>query len=59
VESRRVFKACGKTAVTARKVALQMLCNTVIAMTDALRDQVWAMTRMSRDHVAPRRPDAR
>lgn len=46
VESLRVLKACRKTAVTARRVALQMIHNTIICAPDILRDQLRHMTRM-------------
>ncbi len=46
VESLRVLKACRKTGVNARRVALQMIQNTIIAAPDALRDQLRSMTRM-------------
>ena len=45
-ESLRVLKACRKTAVTARRVALQMIHNTIICASDVLRDQLRHMTRM-------------
>ena len=38
--------ACRKTAVTARRIALQMVHNTIVAAPDALREQVRTMTRM-------------
>jgi transposase len=37
VESLRVLKACRKTAVNARRIALQMIQNTIIAAPDAWR----------------------
>ena len=46
VESLRVLKACRKTAVTARRVALQMIHNTIVCAPDILRDQLRHMTRM-------------
>lgn len=46
VESLRVLKACRKTAVNARRIALQMIQNTIIAAPDGLRDQLRGMTRM-------------
>ena len=36
----------GKTAVAARRVALQMIQNTIVCAPDALRDMLRAMTRM-------------
>lgn len=46
VESLRVLRACRKTAVNARRIALQMIQNTIIAAPDGLRDQLRQMTRM-------------
>lgn len=46
VESLRVLRACRKTAVSARKIALQMIQNTIVAAPDALREQLRSMTRM-------------
>ncbi|EXL07034.1 transposase [Brucella anthropi] len=46
VESLRVLKACRKTAVNARRIALQLIQNTIIAAPDVLRDQLRRMTRM-------------
>ena len=46
IEALRVLVACRKTAVTARRVALQMIQNTIISAPDALRDQLRVMTRM-------------
>ena len=46
VESLRVLKACRKTAVNARRIALQMIQNTIIAAPDGLRDLLRGMTRM-------------
>jgi transposase len=46
VESLRVLKACRKSAVNARRIALQMIQNTIIAAPDRLRDQLRSMTRM-------------
>jgi hypothetical protein len=37
IESFRVLKACRKTAVAARRVALQMIHNTIICAPDDLR----------------------
>src|SRR5690606_8984836 len=39
-------KACRKTAVNARRIALQLIQNTIIAAPDVLRDQLRRMTRM-------------
>ena len=38
--------ACRKTAVSARRVALQMIHNTIICAPDGLRDQLRSLTRM-------------
>ena len=46
VESLRVLRACRKTAVAARRVALQMIQNTIVCAPDALRDILRNMTRM-------------
>jgi transposase len=46
VESLRVLTACRKTAVAARRVALQMIQNTIVCAPDGLRDVLRAMTRM-------------
>lgn len=46
IESLRVLKACRKTAVAARRVALQMIHNTVICAPDELRDTLRKLTRM-------------
>jgi transposase len=46
IEALRVLKACRKTAVQARRIALQMIGNTIIAAPDHLRDNLRKMTRM-------------
>src|SRR5215813_3820376 len=46
VESLRVLKACRKTAVVARRIALQMIQNTIVCAPDNLRDLLRNMTRM-------------
>src|SRR6266436_8148755 len=46
IESLRVLMACRKTAVTARRVALQLIHNTIVCAPDGLRDQLRNMTRM-------------
>jgi transposase len=46
IESLRVLKACRKTAVAARRVALQMIQNTVVCAPDQLRDMLRKLTRM-------------
>lgn len=46
IESLRVLRACRKTAVAARRVALQMIHNTIVCAPDDLRDQLRKLTRM-------------
>lgn len=46
IEALRVLVACRKTAVAARRIALQMIQNTIVAAPDGLRDQLRIMTRM-------------
>ena len=46
VKSLRVLKVCRKTAVNVRRIALQMIHNTIIAAPDRLRDQLRRLTRM-------------
>ena len=46
VEALRVLKACRKTAVAARRIALQMIHNTIVCAPDGLRDTLRNMTRM-------------
>ena len=46
IEALRVLKACRKTAVQARRIALQMIGNTIVSAPDALRDTLRKMTRM-------------
>jgi transposase len=46
IESLRVLMACRKTAVAARRVALQLIQNTIVCAPDGLRDQLRSMTRM-------------
>lgn len=46
IEALRVLKACRKTAVQARRIALQMIGNTIVAAPDDLRDSLRRMTRM-------------
>ena len=45
-ESLRVLKVCRKTAVAARRVALQLIHNTIVCAPDELRDVLRTMTRM-------------
>lgn len=46
VESLRVLKVCHKTAVAARRVALQLIQNTIVSAPDELRESLRTMTRM-------------
>jgi transposase len=46
IESLRVLKACRKTAVAARRVALQMIHNTIVCAPDELRQALRKLTRM-------------
>ena len=46
IEALRVLKACRKTAVAARRVALQMIQNTVVCAPDELREALRKLTRM-------------
>ena len=46
VKALRVLMACRKTAVSARRVALQMIQNTIVYAPDGLRDDLRKMTRM-------------
>lgn len=46
IEALRVLVVCRKTAGTARRIALQMIQNTIVAAPDGLRDQLRIMTRM-------------
>ena len=46
IESLRVLKACRKTAVAARRVALQMIHTTIVSAPDELREALRTMTRM-------------
>lgn len=48
VEALRVLKACRKTAVSARRVALQLIQNTIVSAPDDLRDTLRRMTRAQR-----------
>jgi len=58
VESLRVLRVCRKTAVNARRIALQMIQATIIAAPDGLRDQLRQMTRMQLIRfLAALRPD--
>ena len=46
IESLRVLRACRKTAVAARRVALQMIHNTIVCAPDELRESLRTLTRM-------------
>jgi transposase len=46
IESLRVLKVCRKTAVAARRVALQMIHTTLVAAPDELREPLRTLTRM-------------
>ena len=46
IEALRVLSACRKTAVAARRIALQMIQNTVVCAPDSLREVLRSMTRM-------------
>jgi transposase len=46
LESLRVLKACRKTAVAARRVALQLIHNTIVCAPEDLRYALRKMTRM-------------
>ena len=58
VESLRVLKVCRKTAVQARRVALQIIQTTIVCAPDHLRDALRKMTRMQLIRtLAASRPD--
>ncbi len=46
IESLRTLKVCRKTAVAARRIALQMLQITIVSAPEELRDQLRKLTRM-------------
>ena len=46
IESLRVLKTCRKTAMAARRVALQVIQMNIISAPDELREQLRCMTRM-------------
>lgn len=46
IESLRVLRICRKTAVQARRIALQMIQMTVVCAPDKVRDPLRSMTRM-------------
>jgi transposase len=58
IESLRVLKSCRKTAVSARRVALQLIQNNIVSAPDQLREQLRAMPRMQLIRtLAASRPD--
>ncbi|GFM11841.1 hypothetical protein NCT2013_42590 [Enterobacter sp. M4-VN] len=46
IETLRVLKVCRKTAVAARRNALQMIQMNIVSAPDELRDQILHLTRM-------------
>lgn len=46
IEALRVLKVCRKTAVAARRIALQMIQMNIVSAPDELRDQIRSLTRM-------------
>ena len=46
IEALRVLKACRKTAVAARRVALRMIHNTIVCAPDEIRESLRKLTRM-------------
>jgi transposase len=58
IESLRVLKTCRKTAISARRVALQIIHSNIISAPDELREQLRNMTRMQLIRTRVRRPDA-
>ena len=46
IESLRVLKVCRKTAVATRRVALQLIHNTIVCAPDELREVLRTLTRM-------------
>jgi transposase len=46
IEALRVLSACRKTAVAARRIALQMIQNTIVCAPESLREMLRRMTRM-------------
>lgn len=60
IESLRVLKTCRKTAISARRVALQIIHSNIISAPDELREQLRNMTRMQLIRtLGTWRPDAR
>ncbi len=58
IESLRVLKTCRKTAISARRVALQIIHSNIISAPDELREQLRNMTRMQLIRPGSWRPDA-
>ena len=59
IESLRVLKTCRKPAISARRVALQIIHSNIISAPDELREQLRNMTRMQLIRtLGSRRPDA-
>ena len=46
IKALRVLKVCRKTAVSARRIALQMIQMNIVSAPDELRDQIRNLTRM-------------
>ena len=46
VESLRVLKVCRKTAIAARRIALQMIQMNIISAPESIREPLRAMTRI-------------
>lgn len=58
VEALRVLKVCRKTAIRARRVALQMIQMNIVSAPDALREELRNLTRMQLIRtLAASRPD--
>lgn len=56
VESLRVLSACRKTAVAARRIALQMIHNTIVCTPDALRETLRHRLNRGDDRAANSAP---
>lgn len=59
IESLRVLKVCRKTAISARRVALQLIHNTIVSAPDELPEALRAMTRMQLIRAGRLRTDSR
>lgn len=58
LESLRVLRVCRKTAIQARRIALQLIQMTIVCALDKVRDQLRSMTRMQLIRkLAAARPD--